>query len=76
MEAKKGMFGNGQTTCKICQKPLTDKRKIELQIKHTDGTQLAKLEYFAPLCPAHRGEGALAIGIEWGDVVPLDETLS
>jgi hypothetical protein len=75
MEPKKGMFGNGQKTCRVCGADLSKKREVRLDIKHADGTILSKLTYFAPLCENHNGEGSLAINIEWGDVVPIDQTM-
>ncbi len=58
-------FGTGQDTCKVCGKKLADVKAVKIVLKHTTGTSLFDILYYAPLCDLHRGDGTLDVDIGW-----------
>jgi len=65
----KDKFGNGQDTCKVCGQKLQDVKAVKIVLKHTTGTDLFSILYYAPLCDKHRGEGTLDVDIGWDPTV-------
>ena len=67
-------FGDGQDSCKICGDKLQDVRVLTISITHKDGTELANIRYFAPLCDKHRQNDCLDVNIGWdADLASVDE---
>ena len=67
-------FGNGSDTCKVCDAKLTDVRVLLISIKHKDGTELADIKYYVPLCDQHRQNDCLDVNIGWDSALAsIDE---
>lgn len=67
-------FGTGSDVCKVCGAKLQDVRVLLISVKHKDGTELADIKYFVPLCDAHRQNDCLDVNIGWdADLASIDE---
>ena len=58
-------FGHGSDVCKVCGAKFTDVRVLLISIRHKDGTELADIRYFVPLCDQHRQNDCLDVNIGW-----------
>lgn len=65
MNGTKDRFGNGQTTCKVCNKPLSETRVMRIILRHKDGEGLAYMNYLVPLCDEHREGNCMDVEIGW-----------